>query len=751
MMRKTITLFLILLMASPIFVTPQMAMTSTLSINTERHNQIASTDLDRVTLEADVAANGDLESWPNPQYPEYFFTQRTTEEVTWFETTVVNEGTRSVGMHARALDASHYSEVRLTQQSWVYWNNPINATLDLDWYLDEIGNPASQDYFRIQVRMSSRNMYYYLGCTTGSSNLTSTAYYLIDGPTKTWNHLHRNLTSDFFDVFGLLPVQFELVYTWIRSYNTDYTRVFLDDFVLKNGTYVHVGGSTLNGNFETTGGWTFQSNTNPADVSQSSINHSGSWSMNMTALSLGYSARASAQVNLDKRLTETNHGLLSFYWRIADWINSTTTTLSYVRVNAANSTVSLNMYYYLCVGGAGTTPPVIFGNDMKFTVSGFNVTDTWNHFDRNIWDDYQSVSNTDFLYVDEITFYVVANADDSKLSILFDDISFTSSIVNDMSYETQGAVGTPVEGWTEPTGYDTFTVTDIARTGTKAGNLTLQDDQDFSADQYCGHLQFDDTTELIFDFNLHLDIFNQSSSDDFFVFDFTFGDGEGLTYVLANVSTEFEGWITESSNVIFLNDQVTIGEWMNFQLDLVHDYEAVVGSLPDTTLERFYMISVASKSSKLVAYIDDLYIYYDPAPGISGVGNDISYAGEPVLVGATVVDATLESVVLNYRIDGGSWLTRDMTRMDDISPSETQLTDLTEGEVVEYYITATDAFGKATDALNGTDYYSFTVNPATTTPTPPPGDWTLVAIAVVAVMMVVGVVIVLYMFMYKKK
>jgi hypothetical protein len=190
---------------------------------------------------------------------------------------------------------------------------------------------------------------------------------------------------------------------------------------------------------------------------------------------------------------------------------------------------------------------------------------------------------------------------------------------------------------------------------------------------------------------------------------------------------------------------------MIFQLDLVHDYEAVVGSLPDTTLERFYMISVASKSSKLVAYIDDLYIYYDPAPGISGVGNDISYAGEPVLVGATVVDATLESVVLNYRIDGGSWLTRDMTRMDDISPSETQLTDLTEGEVVEYYITATDAFGKATDALNGTDYYSFTVNPATTTPTPPPGDWTLVAIAVVAVMMVVGVVIVLYMFMYKKK
>ncbi|MFW9968189.1 MAG: hypothetical protein ACFFEA_13625 [Candidatus Thorarchaeota archaeon] len=434
---------------------------------------------------------------------------------------------------------------------------------------------------------------------------------------------------------------------------------------------------------------------------------------------------------------------------MSDWINSSLNTLAYVRVSVANATASSNMYYYLSVGGAGTTPPVIFGNDMKFPVSGFNVTDSWLHFDHNLWEDYHLNSNTDFLYLDSITFYVLANNAPSRLSVLIDDISLTTSILNDMSYETQ-VVGTPVEGWTEPTGYDTFTVTDFSKTGNKAGNLTLQDDQDFNDDQYCGSLQFDETTELIFDFNLYIDTFNESSSDDFFVFDFAFGDGEGLTYVLVNVSTEFESWIAESSNVIFLNDQVTTGEWMNFQLDLVHDYETAVGSLPDTKLERFYMISVASKSSKLVAYIDDLYIYYDPAPSITGVGNDIAFAGEPVLVGATVVDATLESVVLNYRIDGSSWLTRDMTRIDAISPSETHLTDLTEGEVIEYYVTATDAFGKATDAMNGTEYYSFTVGAAPTT-TPPPGDWMLISIAVVVVMLVVGVVIVWYMFMYKKR
>jgi len=751
MIKKTITLFLVLLMASPIFVTPQATMTSTLSVEAERSIQVAETDLDRVTWEANTAENSGFENWNNPSSPEDVYTTKTREEVTWYETTVVNEGTRAVGMHARTIDLTgQYSEVRLTQQSWVYWNNPINTTLDLDWYLDEIGNPTN-DYFRIQVRMSSRNMYYYLGCTTGSSNSSGTGYYLIDGPTQTWNHLHRNLTSDYFAIFGLIPTQFELVYIWIRSTNIDYTRGYLDDFVLANGTYVHVGGSTLNGNFETTGGWTFQTNTNPSLVSQSALSHSGDWSMNMTAISYGYSARANAQYSPGKRLSEINNGLLSFYWRIADWINSTISTLSYMRINVSNSTVGLNMYYYFCVGGSGTIPPVIFGSDMKFAASGFNVTDTWNHFDRNIWNDYHTHSNTDYLYVDSITFFVGANSGENQLSVLFDDVSFTTSILNDMGYETQDSVGLAIEGWTEPTGYDTYTVTDFARHGAKAGNLTLEDDSDFYASQNLGTIQFDETTEIIFDFNIYFETFNESSDDDFFVFEFMFGDGEGLSYVLANVSPEVEGWLSEESNIIFLNDDVTTGEWLNFQLDLIHDYESLVGSPPDTTLEEFYMMSVASKSSVLMAFIDDMYVYYDPAPEISGVGNDIAYAGEPVLVGASVVDATLVSVVLNYRIDGGSWLTQDMTRIDDISPSETHLTDLAEGEVVEYYVTATDAFDKSTDAMDGTEYYSFTVNPASTTPTPPPGDMTLVAIAAVVVMLVVGVVIVWYIFMYKKK
>lgn len=746
MIKKTITFLFVLLMVSSIFMTPLTTNISTLGFEPEQKGQVAETDIDRVTLEADIAPNGGYENWNTPQYPDSLSTTRTAEEATWIETSIVSEGSQAVGMHARSLDGIHEAEVRLTQQAWIYWNNPINTTIDLDWYLDEIGTPLNADEFRMQVRMSSRNIYYYLGSQTTSINATNTAYILIDGPTQTWNHLHRNLTSDYIAVFGLAPVRFELIYWWVRSETTEYTRVYMDDVNLVNGTYVHVGGSTLNGNFEGGGGWYFQSSNDPADISQSPLSHGGSWSMNMTAISYGRSARATAQTTFNKRITENNQGQLSFFWQVDDWVNSSLTTYAEVRVYVANTTTSLTMHYYLCVGGAGTLPMIIFGDDMKFQVSGFNVTDTWQQFDRNIWDDFHTFSNTHDLYLEAISFYVVANEDDSRLSVLFDDVSFTSALITDMDYENQGNVGTPVAGWTEPPGHDTFTVTDFAYGGTKAGNLTLEDDSDFYADQGFGELQFDDTTELIFDFNVYLDAFNETSDDDFIFFEFMFGDGESITYILANVSNEVDSWNEENSHIIYLQDTIVTSEWMNFQLDLVHDYESAVGTLPDTTLEEMYLVGLASKSSKLVVFLDDMYLYYDPAPGISDVGTSPAH---PIPIGnttisATVVDATLETVVLNYRIDNGTWVAQTMNQFDGVQ-FEGSITQLPDGTFVEYYISATDAFGKSTDAMNGTDYFSFTVATAWAPPSP------LLPIVVVVVIAVIGVVILWYMFVFKKK
>ena len=745
------TLVLVLLMLSPLFtVTNQVTLPRTQNIDSENMNTVSETDLGRVDWVTNVAPNSDFETWNSPQNPDNVYTTRTVEESTWIETTIVSEGTKSLGMEGKALDTSNYAEVRLTQQAWVYWDNPVNTTLDLDWYMDEIGNPNNVDYFRIQIRMSSSNMYYYLGCDTGFVN-GSTGYFIIDGPTNTWNHLHRNITSDYIDIFSEMPTRFDLVYIWIRAYTNEYTRVFLDDINLVNGTDVKVGGSTLNGDFEGLGGWTYQSSYDPADISQSSTAYAGDWSMNMTAISYGSLARARAEEGLNKRLSEINKGQLSFYWRIDDWVNASLNTVASVRVSVANTSHSWSMYYYLCVGGAGTLPMIIFGSDMKFEVDNFNVTDQWNFFNQNIWDDVHTLVTTDEMYIERITLEVRSSTVDSRLSVLFDEFDFTASILNDMGYETQGDLGTPIEGWTEPTGPDTYTVTDFAYTGTKAGNMTVEDDQDFYYDQSFGDLEIDETTELILDFNVYLDTFNETV-EDFLYFAFNFGDGEGIAYVIANATDTYEDWLDEGTNIIFLQDTIVTGEWMNFQLDLVHDYESAVGSLPDTTVVEKYLVGLASKSSKLVAYFDDLYIYYDTAPEITNVSHSpvSPLDGDFALITATVVDATIDTVSLDYRVDNGSWSVLTMNRISSTT-FQANLTDLIGGSVVEYSVTAVDAFDKSVEALNGTEYYSFTVGiVSTTTPTGDPGAL-IGAILIAVIILAVGVVILVYMFVIKKK
>jgi hypothetical protein len=731
---------------SSIFMTPQTTNTSTLGFTPEQKSQVAETDLDRVTWETNVAPNANFEYWDNPKYPNNLAADRTTEEATWLETSIVIEGAKSLGMHARALDALHNSHVTLSQRNQISWNNPINTTLDLDWYLDEIGNPTNLDYVVIRVRMSNRNMNYYLGCTASWTNDSTNGHFFIDGPLQSWNHLHRNLTSDYIGLFSIAPTQFQTIYWNVQSYTTEDTRVFFDDVNLVNSSHIEIGGAVQNGDFEIPSGsgtWSFQSNTDASDISQSPLSYSGSWSMNMTATSSGYLAEAKARARLDKRLSSINQGPLSFWWRIDDWINSASSTLAYMRISAQNATDSLTMYYYLCVGGVGTLPPES-GNDLKFKADSFNVTDTWNFFECNIWEDYHTYYRTNFLWIENIEFYVSANNDDSRISLLFDDMAFTASIMNDMSYETQASVGSTIQGWNEPNDDEKFTVTDFAYTGSKAANMTLEDDSDYSYSRELGNIRIDVTTELIFDFNVYIDTFNETS-EDFIFFEFGFEGGNSISYIIANSSSDFESWLAEESNFIILQDTIVQDQWLNFQLDLVHDYESLIGSLPDTTLDHIYFVALASKSNKLTMFLDDLYIYYDPAPGISDVGHA---PVDPVIddfvkVTATVVDATLETVVLNYRVDNGTWMIQYMSQLGSI-PFEAWFTDLTEEVFVEYYITATDAFGKSTNAMNGTDYFSFTVGVA-------PQGFPLLPVVAVVVIAVIGVVILFYMFVYKKK
>ncbi|MGY5879724.1 MAG: Ig-like domain-containing protein [Candidatus Thorarchaeota archaeon] len=706
MIKKSMTLVFVLLMLSPLLtMTNQVTMPRAQNINSEKVNTIAETDLTRVDWETNVMPNRGFESWSSPSRLEDISISISMEQSSWLESTIVSEGAKSAGFEVRTLDSNNYAQARLTQDNWTYWANPVNTTLSLDWYLDEIGDPNDVDYFRMEVQMNNRDMYYYLGCDTGYTN-GSAGYFMIDGPVDTWNHLQRNITRDYIEVFSEVPTRFDLVYIFTRSYTNDYTRAYVDDFSILNGTDVRVGGSHNNGDFEGGGGWVFTSASDPAVISQSSLAYAGDWSLNMTAISYGDLARASANVNADKRLSPINNGLLSFNWRIADWVNSSLDTISNVRVTVSNTTESMSMYYYLCVGGAGSLP-INEDIDMNFQVTGFNITDQWNFFNRNIWEDFHTKSTTDELWIDNIIIEVKSSEDDSRLSVLFDELNFTASIVNDMGYETQGAIGTPIEGWNEPTSDPEFSVTDFAFTGSRAANITLEDDQDFSQDQQFGSIPIGSSTELILDFNIYIDTFNESS-DDFIFFDIEFGDTE-ISYIIANSSSEVESWVSgEDYYFILLQENTITGEWMNFEIDLVHTYESITGSLPNTTLESIGLTAMASHDSRLVSFLDDLYIYYDIGPEITGVEQSptvVDEAGELVSIFVEVIDGSEVTVTFSYRVDSGDWIN---VTMNETTDGNFTININAPWGVTEYFVTAEDAFGNIDTAMDGGDYFTFT-------------------------------------------
>ncbi|MBN2230990.1 MAG: hypothetical protein JW779_15500 [Candidatus Thorarchaeota archaeon] len=747
MIRKALFIVILCLMMSSQLL-PQASISRTQTLTQESVTVPSETNLGRVTWTTNTFPNVGLEEWYNPHSPEDIYTVRTTEEASWYETSNVYEGAKSFGMHARALDPSHYSEVRLTQQSWIYWDNPTNTTLDFDWYLDSIGTPINQDYYQVRLRISNRDMYYYIGCQNSVVMNGSMAYFFINGPLQTWNHLHRNLTSDYFEVFGQLPTEFEWAEWWIRSYSTTYTRIYMDDVNIVNGTFVKVGGSTLNGNFEGTGGWTFQTSTDPADISQSPVRKEGDWSMNMTVLSNDYTSYAYASYNPNKLLSESNKGQLSFWWMIEDWVNPDVFSYCRLIVNVKNSTTDFQIYYFFAIGGAGTMPMVIMDNTIKIKVDSFNATGTWNRFDRNIWEDFTGVYDTENLWIDEIEFQVRTTVDNSLLSLLFDDIQFETAILNDMNYEHQDAVGSPILGWDYTSGLDDVTVTDFAKSGNKAANLTLNNDESCGYDQTIGKLVLNSSTELILDFNVYIDDFNLTS-EDYLLFALSVQD-TSMYYIIANSTSAFESSLgEEGGDFILLQDTITTNQWLNFQIDIVHDYEDLFGNAPDTTLTYLYLSARSGPASRLSVIFDDLYIYCDPAPDVIDVDHLIILApgGGPgyAIINATAIDATLESVVLNYRVDNGTWQQVDMNQLDT-TLFEANITNLVGDLTVEYSITATDAFDKTFTALNGTEYFSFTLS----TGTLPTGDL-LGPILILGVIIAIGVVLLVYVFVYKRK
>ena len=736
---KHIAVFCVSLwLLSAMITTPTEAL---VTLDNSQH-QLAETDLTRVDWKLNHIANPGMEEWTTSHDIDDVSTYRTTEHYNWYATAPwpVNELSRSRGFQSRAIDPEHPSEAYMWRQSMPAWDNPTNLTLKFDWYIDQIPQPIDGDSFRIDIFLRApgdHHLYYYFGCSDSTlSNSSPSKYFFIDGPIQTWNTFDRNITEDFFNTFTYYPTEYRYFRFELMTYSSDYSRVFIDDLWMINNTVIF-GGSTGNGNFETNAGWYSGTNYDAADIAQSSISQEGDWSLNATADSNGNQSRLHFSYYPDRRLSSMNPDTFSFQWMMNEFDGANEDTFAYVEVQCYNQSESFTVFYVLAYGDNVNT--FTWEGAQVINVTSFNTTGQWNSFSRSIWNDISSVNQTDFITVDQIEINIRADGPTSCISILFDDMHLQSAAMDDLGYEEQGDVGDEVLSWGISSGFQPeFTVTDTAYSGSKAANLTLVDGNSWGEDSRFENRFINDNTDLWLDFFWRIEN-DTAHAENLMYLEVSFETGETLAYIFANHSAVPTG--NGFDKYIILPEVNTNGTWINFQRNLFDDFVTAFGSEPDTEISEFYLVAEADAGGRFEVLFDDVYLYNDPAPEISGIQMTSQVANRAVNVSATVTDLSSFTVVLRYRVDGGSWTGIAMvdtgTGFNGTIPGQTWATQ------IDFYIEATDEFGQVSQSTELT--YLIPSDPNSTQPP----DYTLI-IGVGVVLVIVGVVIVYY-FIIKPK
>ena len=659
----------------------------------------ATTDTNRVEWKTNRFPNPGFELWYDHTSPNDLGSDFTREHYAYFNTNplYVNEGTRSFVIQARADNPIDYSEAVLRRSSWSSWSNPTNLTLKFDWFVDALPSAVDNNYLRMQVRFAApgqRNLFYYFESQdTGFGNDTFNCYFEVSAPLQSWNIFNRNLTEDYFEAFGSYPIyQFYTFEFQLRSYTDSYCRAYFDDIWLVNGT-TFIGGSISNGNFETNGVWQTNLNSDQGMISKSTTRLEGDYSLNATATSNGNVSYARLQIYDNIRASSLNPDQLTLKWRIDEVISPSVNTYAYLRATCMNGSDEGEFYltYGLFFIGDSAPYETYGGQDLRAT--GFNVTDQWHSFETSFWDEIASVASPEFIILEDIQIEVYSRDPGARITILFDDASLTTAALCDMGYEDQGQVGDEIWTWNlwdNPA--SNYTVTDNAHSGSRAAKLALENGEYFYGEQYPNLHQLNENTDLWLDLFWRIEDWSADTGN--FLYIAVYFDEQSIAYVLANNSVvpSEDGF----DEYILVSGYNTQGVWNNLQRNLYDDYESAFGVAPDTYVYDITLYGETGASGNLEVLFDDVYLYNDPAPEISGISFTPTIVNTEVNVSAQVYDPSLATVKLVYQIDGGAWT--DISMVDTGNGYNGTIPGLAVGTSVLFYVEATDAFGQTSQS-----------------------------------------------------
>ncbi len=600
----------------------------------------------------------------------------------------------------------------------------IDEQLVLDFYWNAISSPDISHGGRIYVQAqfyngTSYNLYYLL--SVGNAVLSNTTYrtsFIVNGSLAQWNHLQRNLLSDFNSRLGWSAsgnLYLSSIYFYIDSPSGPQgpAELVFDDVSITNSTaYDYM--ASRNGNFEDGNGnhWSYagQSDYGYASLSDTSLH--GNKALNLTvahAMEYSYSEADIYQYPGNPSIIPYAPDilLLDFDWNYIDIPNAGQQE-AYITLTFNNNTYSSYVYFYLgydsgsSLGSNYSQPNYSY---YYFNALGFGTRGEWMHFHLDLFYLVNSLgfSNIGLNYLEV---HVDSNGHSNAVTQLLVDsfrlLCYPTGYPG-FELESDGTSGAnPIPGWWVNQGSNSnFNHTHDARSGNWALNITPSSGTTASLyrDTY-----FQPDNNSFLDFWWRLDELTSTSSS----YAYVQLEYQGSYYLRYYVALDSHYSPSNSSSTVsyILPSRNTTGAWVHTSRNITSDLLDGLG-LSGLELIEFAFYVYNDPGGRISTLFDDATLKdITPPTGSPSVGTAVYHAPTLVNVDADDNRAGVRSVVVSYNT-GAGWT--DISAAYSSPHWEAYIPMLAMGTAVEYYVTITDYAGNVYVNNNGGVNFTFAV------------------------------------------
>lgn len=437
---------------------------------------------------------------------------------------------------------------------------------------------------------------------------------------------------------------------------------------------------------------------------RSTISHLGAYSANLTSSSDGPLSTAYLNQTLMVWISYHNPGNFSFWWFL-NLEQLSQNDVALIQFQLYNYTHYLHLHYYLSYGGA--SPYSNSSQKYFYHANGFNSTDSWQLFQCNLWEAVSTPFDTTEILVTAFSVSVLSLNPNSQLGILLDDTRLIARAISDAGYEDQADTSQPIQGWNTDISPN-FTVTLNAYRGAWAAQCALAPFGLVNLSHDLNTRPLNGTRETYLDVVWGLDSFGSGRIQ----YSIELNDNKTLHYVFA--ANDWSEMINDAENAYFnVSRAGTVGTWTQMHRDLVHDYQAAFGFLPNVSVTTLCFFAIA-ETDPLKIIFDDLYLYDDPPPILSNQQASWTWDNDAKRIYVYAEDQDLEIVSVVFRANGAAWIELAMSPLSDTLYAITTPTR-PYNTLVEYYLQARDSWGMISTLLNGTGYFYYRV-PDTNSP-----------------------------------